>query len=254
MPSAVPISPHLDIRNLTRRYTVSEGELLVFENISCAIKRGELISLVGPSGCGKTTLLRIIAGLERATSGEVRLDGQILSGCDPRVGLVFQEFALFPWRRLIANIDMGLEIQGVPKAERRAAAMTYIRSFGLEGFENAYPKELSGGMKQRVAIARTLITNPQMVLMDEPFGALDSQTRNLLQDFLLEIWEERRDTILFVTHNVDEAVYLSDRIIVLGPRPSTIVQIADVPLERPRDRTSRAANQIRRDILKLIQT
>lgn len=254
MPAIAFTPPHLEISNLTRRHASSEGELLVFENINCNIEKGELVSLVGPSGCGKTTMLRIIAGLDQATSGEVRIDGQVLKGCDPRVGLVFQEFALFPWRRLIANIDVGLEIQGIPKAERRAAAMTYIRSFGLEGFENAYPNELSGGMKQRVAIARTLITNPQVVLMDEPFGALDSQTRNLLQDFLLYIWQERRDTILFVTHNVDEAVYLSDRIIVLGPRPSSIVRVADVSLERPRDRTSSAANRIRRDILKLIQT
>jgi NitT/TauT family transport system ATP-binding protein len=178
--------------------------------------------------------------------------GPIFKRCDARVGLVFQEFALFPWRSLIANIDIGLEIQGVPKAQRRAAAMQYVRSFGLEGFERRYPKALSGGMKQRVAIARTLIANPQIVLMDEPFGSLDSQTRNTMQNFLLKIWADRKDTILFVTHNVDEAVYLSDRIAVLSPRPAKILKVFDVNLDRPRDRTSREVNRIRREILELL--
>ncbi|MCJ8499590.1 ABC transporter ATP-binding protein [Desulfatitalea alkaliphila] len=243
---------HLELRGLTKYYAHADGELPVLADIDLDIARGQLVSLVGPSGCGKTTLLRIIAGLESASTGDLRLDGQPLTGCDPRVGLVFQEFALFPWRRLIANIDVGLEIQGVPKARRRAAAREYIRSFGLEGFENKYPKELSGGMKQRVAIARTLIANPRIVLMDEPFGSLDSQSRNNMQNFLLRIWAERRDTILFVTHNVDEAVYLSDRIAVFGPRPSRILQIFDVSLDRPRDRTSPEANRIRREILSLL--
>ena len=144
---------------------------------------------------------------------------------------------------------MGLELKGVSRDTRRAAAMEYIRAFGLEGFESAYPRKLSGGMKQRVAIARTLINNPEIVLMDEPFGALDSQTRDGLQEFLLRVWQERRDTILFVTHNVDEAVYLSDRIIVLGNRPANIESIANLSLKRPRDRTGREANRIRREIL-----
>lgn len=244
---------HLEIRGLTKCYDDAAGRLQVLDPIDCAVAKGELVTLVGPSGCGKTTLLRIIAGLETASSGEVRLDGEPLKGRDARVGLVFQEFALFSWRSLIANIDIGLEIQGVPKARRRVAAMQYVRSFGLEGFENRYPKELSGGMKQRVAIARTLIANPQVVLMDEPFGALDSQTRVTMQNFLLSIWAERRDTILFVTHNVDEAVYLSDRIVVLAPRPSKILRVFNVDLERPRDRTSPEVNRIRREILDLVQ-
>lgn len=244
---------HLEIRALTKKYDDTDGGLQVIAGVDCDITKGELISLVGPSGCGKTTLLRVIAGLETASTGELRLEGQPLRGCDRRVGLVFQEFALFPWRRLIANIDIGLEIQGVPKAKRRTAAMHYVRSFGLEGFEKKYPKELSGGMKQRVAIARTLIANPQIVLMDEPFGSLDSQTRNTMQNFLLKIWAERRDTILFVTHNVDEAVYLSDRIAVFSPRPARILKIFDVNLERPRDRTSPEANRIRREILELLK-
>jgi NitT/TauT family transport system ATP-binding protein len=241
----------LDIRDLKMIYRTddAENDVVVFDGLDCRVRKGEFLSIVGPSGSGKTTLLRIIAGLEQATSGEIDLDGKQLNPCDPRVGMVFQEFALFPWRSALGNIEMGLELKGVPKDERRAAAMQYIRAFGLEGFEAAYPGKLSGGMKQRVAIARTLINNPEIVLMDEPFGALDSQTRNGLQEFLLRVWQDRRDTILFVTHNVDEAVYLSDRIIVLGKRPSRIETIVVVSLERPRDRTGREANLIRKKIL-----
>lgn len=224
----------------------------VFEQLDFFIEKGEFVSIIGPSGCGKTTLLRIVAGLEEKTEGEIFIDGSPLSGCDDRLGMVFQDYALFPWRKLIDNIELGLEIRGVPASKRRARAMEYVRAFGLVGFENKFPKELSGGMKQRVAIARTLIANPQVVLMDEPFGSLDSQTRNNLQDFLLRVWSERRDTILFVTHNVDEAVYLSDRIAVLSSRPARIFEIFEVGLKRPRDRTSPEANRIRRKILGML--
>jgi NitT/TauT family transport system ATP-binding protein len=224
----------------------------VFDGIDLSIGEGEFVSIIGPSGCGKTTLLRIVAGLEEKTAGEIRLDGRPLSGCDDRLGMVFQDYALFPWRKLIHNIELGLEIKGVSARKRRAQAMEYVRAFGLEGFENKLPKELSGGMKQRVAIARTLITNPQVVLMDEPFGSLDSQTRNNLQDFLLRIRSDRQDTVVFVTHNVDEAVYLSDRVAVLSNRPSRILEIFEVDLQRPRDRTSREANRIRREVLELL--
>jgi len=229
------------------------GPVPVFEDLGLAVARGEFVSLVGPSGCGKTTLLRIVAGLERATSGEVRLEERPLAGTDPRVGLVFQEYALFPWRSLLANVEVGLEIRGVPAPERRAAALGYVEAFGLAGFERKYPKELSGGMKQRVAIARTLITNPELVLMDEPFGSLDSQTRNTLQEFLLGLWQQRRDTVVFVTHNVDEAVYLSDRIAVFSPRPARIRGVFEVDLPRPRDRTGEAANRVRREVLRCLE-
>jgi len=244
----------LKVDSLSKIYPGSGlgDDIVVFKQLSFTVRKGELLALVGPSGCGKSTLLRIIAGLEKGSAGDMNLDGQKIKGCDPRFGLVFQEFALFPWLKAIENIDMGLEFKGIPKSERRLEALRYIRAFGLEGFEDKYPKELSGGMKQRVAIARTLILNPEIVLMDEPFGSLDSQTRNHLQDFLLNIWQSRRDTVLFVTHNVDEAVYLSDRIIVLSPRPSTILRIFDVPMKRPRDRTGREANKIRAEILALL--
>ena len=169
------------------------------------------------------------------------------------IGLVFQEYALFPWRTTLQNMEIGLEILSVPKTERRAAAMEYIRNFGLEGFENRYPNQLSGGMQQRVAIARTLLTDPEVVLMDEPFGSLDSQTRNHMQTFLLQVWESRRVSILFVTHNVDEAVFLSDRIIVLSKRPAAIIGEFVAPWPRPRDRTSLECNTLRREILETME-
>jgi NitT/TauT family transport system ATP-binding protein len=224
----------------------------VLENIQHRIENGRFVSIIGPSGCGKTTLLRIIAGLEKASAGRVLLDGkELVQGFD-KVGLVFQEYALFPWRTTLQNIEMGPEIRGVDKEKRRLVAMEYIKTFGLSGFENRYPRELSGGMKQRVAIARTLITNPCVVLMDEPFGSLDSQTRNSLQEFLLRIWKKRGETIIFVTHNVDEAVFLSDQIIVLSKRPARTAKILEVTVPRPRDRTSQECNQMRRDVLKAL--
>ena len=180
------------------------------------------------------------------------MDGKELVQGTEEVGLVFQEYALFPWRTTLGNIEMGPEIKGVEKEIRRSKAMEYIKTFNLSGFENRYPRELSGGMKQRVAIARTLIMNPRVVLMDEPFGSLDSQTRNGLQEFLLGIWEKRRDTIVFVTHNVDEAVFLSDQIVILSKRPARIVKIFEVGLPRPRDRTSQECNEIRREVLKVL--
>ncbi len=244
----------LEVDSLSKVYPGSRlgDDIDVFKQLSFTVRKGELLALIGPSGCGKSTLLRIIAGLENGSAGDINLDGQKITDCDPRFGLVFQEYALFPWRNAVENIDMGLEFKGIPKSKRRKEALRYISAFGLEGFEDKYPKELSGGMKQRVAIARTLILNPEIVLMDEPFGSLDSQTRNHMQDFLLNIWRKRRDTVLFVTHNVDEAVYLSDRIIVLSPRPSKILRTFDVPMKRPRDRTGRQANKIRAEILALL--
>jgi NitT/TauT family transport system ATP-binding protein len=224
----------------------------VLENLQHRIENGRFVSIIGPSGCGKTTLLRIIAGLERASSGRVLLDDKELVQGSEEIGLVFQEYALFPWRTTLQNIEMGLEIKGVDKEKRRSTAMEYINMFNLGGFEHRYPKELSGGMKQRAAIARTLVMNPRVVLMDEPFGSLDSQTRNGLQEFLLGIWERRKDTILFVTHNVDEAVFLSDQIIVLSRRPARIVKSFEVRLQRPRDRTGQECNDIRREVLKVL--
>jgi NitT/TauT family transport system ATP-binding protein len=225
----------------------------VLEDIHYRMQEGEFVSIVGPSGCGKTTLLRIIAGLETPSSGKVLIDGRDIFHKQDRIGLVFQEYALFPWRTTLKNIEMGLEIIGLPKKERTEKAMAYVRQFGLSGFEHAYPRALSGGMQQRVAIARTLITDPRVVLMDEPFGSLDSQTRDDMQSFLLGLWEEQKGTILFVTHNVDEAVFLSDRIVVLSRRPSKITRIFEVDCPRPRDRTGAACNAARREVLQTLE-
>ncbi len=241
----------LELINVAKSFYTegNKNEIRVLKDISCVVEEGRFISITGPSGCGKTTLLRIIAGLEKTTHGKVILDGKDISSQTSMVGLVFQEYALFPWRTTLQNITMGLEIMGIPKEERIKAAMDYVNMFGLKGFEHRYPHELSGGMQQRVAIARTLIMGPKIVLMDEPFASLDSQTRNDLQEFLLDLWQKRKDTVLFVTHNVDEAVFLSDEIIVFSNRPATVVARVEVDCPRPRDRTSLECNQIRKKVL-----
>jgi len=245
----------LEFLGISKTFTgKNPGESVhVLEKIQHRVENGRFISIIGPSGCGKTTLLRIIAGLEKASAGKALLDGKELVQGSEDVGMVFQEYALFPWRTTLQNIEMGPEIKGVDKEERRSTAMDYIKMFDLSGFENRYPRELSGGMKQRVAIARTLIMNPRVVLMDEPFGSLDSQTRNALQEFLLRIWQKRADTIIFVTHNVDEAVFLSDEIVVFSKRPARIIKILKIEYPRPRDRTSEECNKIRRDVLKILE-
>ncbi len=245
----------LEVKGLSKIFDEQETDrsVRVLEKIHCRVKKGEFVSIIGPSGCGKTTLLRVIAGLEKASEGKVLLDGKEITYGKDRIGLVFQEYALFPWRTTIQNIRMGLEIIKVPKGEMLSSAMEYINTFGLNGFENRYPRELSGGMQQRVAIARTLITKPRIVLMDEPFGSLDSQTRNDLQEFLLQLWQRREDTILFVTHNVDEAIFLSDRIFILSNRPARIVREVQVDFPRPRDRTSQECNEIRRSVLETLR-
>ena len=230
------------------------GTLHVLNDIHYGVPEGRFVSIVGPSGCGKTTLLRVIAGLEKPTAGKLLLDGRIISHDVDRIGLVFQAYALFPWRTTLQNIELGLEIMDVPKKERRTGAMEYIRSFGLGGFEDRYPHELSGGMQQRVAIARTLITEPKVVLMDEPFGSLDSQTRNNLQAFLLGQWQKKKVTIIFVTHNVDEAVFLSDEVLIFSKRPARIAARFEVTASRPRDRTSPDCNKVRKMILEVLQT
>ena len=242
------------LRNLGKVYPSSSdnGHFRVFEPLDLEIAKGEFLSILGPSGCGKTTLLRIIAGLVAPSEGEVYLNDTRISGINKHVGMVFQDYALFPWRTTFQNIEIGLQFQGVPRNLRHEAVSHYIDSFGLAGFENEFPCRLSGGMKQRVAIARTLITKPEVVLMDEPFGSLDSQTRNELQEFLLSVRIKQRETIVFVTHSVEEAIFLSDRIVVLSKRPSKIIEIIDIKCDRPRDKTSRISNEIRRHVLHLL--
>ena len=241
----------LKVSNLTKLYRgkSSEETIIVFDNLSLSIETGKFVAIIGPSGCGKTTLLKMIAGLAKPSSGEISLDGKKVEKPSSKIGLVFQEYALMPWRNTLKNIEIGLEIKGINKHERQKISKNYIDVFGLAGFEKKYPSQLSGGMQQRAAIARTLIMQPEIVLMDEPFGSLDSQTRNLMQKFLLKVWCDRKDTVVFVTHNVDEAVYLADEIIVLSSRPTQIRKRFENNLERPRDRTSPECNNIRKEVL-----
>ncbi|MED4452333.1 ABC transporter ATP-binding protein [Metabacillus fastidiosus] len=200
-------------------------EFTALKNIHFSVKTGEFLSLVGPSGCGKSTLLDLLGGLTKPTSGRILLDGKPIDGPGLDRGIVFQQYALFPWKTAKGNIEFGLESKGVPKKERTEIARHFLSLVGLSGFENRYPHELSGGMKQRVAIARSLAFNPEVLLMDEPFAALDAQTRETLQTELLQIWEKTKKTIIFITHGIDEAVYLGQRVAVMTSRPGTIKQI-----------------------------
>lgn len=227
--------PKLEIKSISKYYRRGRTELPVLEDFSLSVPELEFLVLLGPSGCGKSTLLRIIDGIETCDQGQIILDGTDVTGTTGHGrGMVFQSFELFPWRTTLDNVAFGLEVKGVPKAERLAAAREYINLVGLTGFEGSYPHELSGGMQQRVGIARALAIKPTILLMDEPYGALDVQTRDLLQDELLDIWEKQRKTVIFVTHSIEEALYLADRIVVMSPRPGRIDRIIDVPFERPR--------------------
>jgi NitT/TauT family transport system ATP-binding protein len=220
----------LSVSGLSKRF----GDLEVLRNISTEIGRGEFISIVGPSGCGKTTFLRIIGGLDTAAAGEVRLDGRRIDGPGPDRGFVFQQDNLLPWRDILSNTEIGLEINGRKSSEQRSRTMRLLKLVGLEGFEKYHPRQLSGGMRQRVNLARALAVDPDLLLMDEPFSALDAQTREIMQTELLRIWEEGRKTVLFVTHQIDEAVYLSDRVFVFARRPGRLNDIIEIDLPRPR--------------------
>jgi NitT/TauT family transport system ATP-binding protein len=247
------MSDGIHIKNLNKTFKTSDSETVALEDFSLDIKKGELITIVGPSGCGKTTLLRVIAGLEEPTSGTVSSGDKVFTEPGPDRGMVFQDFALFPWRSVRKNVEFGLEVAGVPKEERHATAEKYIEIVGLDKFADARVHELSGGMKQRVGIARTLVTNPEMILMDEPFGALDAQTRNIMQAGLIKILNKTDKTIIFVTHSVDEAVYLSDRIVILTKRPARIKEIVEIPWPRPRDRASPEFTALRKRILEELE-
>ena len=239
----------LTLHEVSRVFTTEKGEMVpALSRISLEIQDQEFICILGPSGCGKTTLLRIIAGLESATSGTISLDGTAITKPSPRMAMIFQEYSLYPWRNVQENVALGLEFRGLKKPEREEDAKKYIELVGLKGFEHSFPYELSGGMRQRVAVARALA----ILLMDEPFGALDAQTRNRMQQELLRIWQKTKKTILFVTHSVDEAVFLADRIVVLTRRPGSVREIITIPGERPRERTSEEFGQIRRHLLDMI--
>jgi NitT/TauT family transport system ATP-binding protein len=239
----------LEIKGLTKSFSVKGKTFEALHDVNLSVGDKEFMCLLGPSGCGKTTLLRIMAGLERPTSGAVLLDGEPIEGPGPQRGMVFQEYSLFPWRTILDNVAFGLELKGVSKDERYEKARKYLKAVGLEEFENSYPHELSGGMKQRVAIVRSLVNNPKALFMDEPFGALDAQTRNVMQAELLRIWQEQQKTVVFVTHSVDEAIYLADRVVIMSARPGQICEILDIEVPRPRVRTSSEVNRYRQRIL-----
>jgi len=239
----------LEIRDLNKQYQVKGKALPVLENISLSIRPGEFVSIVGSSGCGKSTLLRLIIGLEEDYRGELLLDGQRIRGTSLERGIVFQEHRLFPWLTVEQNVGLGLLNSDLSEARRKEAIAEHIALVGLKDFEKAYPYQLSGGMSQRVAIARALVNRPEILLLDEPFGALDALTRAHLQQELQSIWEKEGITAILVTHDVEEAVYLGDRVVVMEPRPGRIKRIVDVPLARSRNRTSAAFTAIKEDVL-----
>jgi NitT/TauT family transport system ATP-binding protein len=229
------MNPKLQLRDITMTFRTRRGsEVLAVDNLSLDVADREFISIVGPSGCGKSTLLRVAAGLVTPAIGEVLLDGRHITGPGADRGMVFQSYTLFPWLTVQGNVEYGPRLKGLPAAERTRIAQEYIDLVGLTGFTRSYPKELSGGMMQRVAIARALANDPEVLLMDEPFGALDAQTRAIMQELLVTIWQRTPKTILFVTHDLDEAIFLGDRVYIMTARPGRIKQVLDVHLPRPR--------------------
>ena len=229
----------LKIDNVVKEYVGNKGKTVALNGVSLDIKENEFICVVGPSGCGKSTLLNIIAGLLEPTSGAVYLDGKKIEGTGVERGVVFQGYALFPWRTVLKNVMFGLEMKRMPKDQAEKIAKKYIKAVGLEGFEHAYPKELSGGMRQRVAIARAYAADPEVLLLDEPFGALDAQTRVQLQSELLNTWEHEKKTCFFITHDVDEAIILAQRVIIMSARPGRIKKIVDIDIPYPRTQATK---------------
>jgi NitT/TauT family transport system ATP-binding protein len=225
------MTPKLNVAQLSKSF----GDLEALRSINLTVERGEFISVVGPSGCGKTTFLRIVAGLERASSGSVLIDGRAVKGPGNDRGFVFQNDSLLPWRTVFANAIIGRELAGATGPDDRKRTMELLKLVGLEGFENYHPKQLSGGMRQRVNLARALAIDPDILLMDEPFASLDAQTREIMQTELLRIWQRGQKTVLFVTHQIDEAVFLSDRVLVFARRPGRLQEEVKIALPRPRD-------------------
>ncbi len=244
----------IKVKNIDKTFVTEKGQSIhALQGVSLEIRNNDFVCLVGPSGCGKSTLLRIIAGLERASAGTVVFQGQPVTKPDKRLGMVFQEYSLLPWRTVADNVALGLEFAKKPIRERRKVSKRFLDLVGLADFATSYPYELSGGMRQRVAIARALANDPDVLLMDEPFGALDAHTRILLQRELLRIWEANRKTIVFVTHSVDEAIYLADRIMVMSKGPGKIRDIININMARPRNRANLLYGQLSARILDMLE-
>lgn len=248
--------PLICIENLSRIFHATNGDVAAIKDININIRDGEFFSIVGPSGCGKTTLLRILAGLETATSGSATIRAKNLDR--PMASVVFQEQSVFPWMSVLNNVAYGLKMRGIPKKEREAIALHYIKMIGLEKFIKAYPSQLSGGMKQRVSVARAFANDPEILLMDEPFGALDEQNRLLLQQELLNIWSRTKKTTVFITHSIDEALCVSDRVMILTAHPGQVKEVVDIDLPRPRDiskiRTTFRYNELFQQIWQSLRT
>lgn len=225
----------LVIDQVGKVYSTKGGEMVALDRTSFKVKEGEFITILGPSGCGKSTILRIIAGLEEPSSGKVYLDGHEVKGPGAERGMVFQSYTLYPWLTVEDNIAFGLKLKGTSQKQCKEVSQHYLELIGLNGFEKHYPIQLSGGMKQRVAIARALANDPEILLMDEPFGALDAQTRSIMQEILLKAWEESKKTILFITHDVEESIFLADSVYVMTARPGRLKENIPVDLPRPRD-------------------
>ena len=240
----------IELRNVNYLYETSDRQVPALRDVSLAVEASEFLCIVGQSGCGKTTLLNLVAGFLTPSGGDILIGGKRVTGKGFDRGIVFQDFAqLFPWRTARRNVEFGLEMKGVPRGERAEVAATFLRLVGLEKFANAFPHELSGGMQQRVAIARALAYNPTVLLMDEPFAALDALTRDEMQRFLVDVWRETKKTVLYVTHNVAEAVYLADRVLIFSPHPGTVKAEVRVALPRPRDPLSVAFLEHQRTIV-----
>jgi NitT/TauT family transport system ATP-binding protein len=246
------IQAHIQINKVDKIFSTGGREVVALNDINLDIHRGEFICLLGPSGCGKSTLLNAVAGFSLPTTGTILVDGKPVQQPGPDRGMVFQEYALFPWMTVAENIAFGLEIKKLPKAKINEKTGSLLEMLNLQDFRDRYPKDLSGGMRQRVAIARVLALDSPIMLMDEPFGALDSLTRRNLQDELLRIWTEFRKTIIFVTHSIEESIYLADRIVVMTYRPGTIKKIVSVTLPRPRDPSSAEFNGLKKELSQLV--
>jgi len=244
---------HVELSNVTKVYSDPPQTITALQDISFQVRQGEFLCIVGPSGCGKSTLLRMIAGLDRPSSGQIRFKGDLVTSPHPKISMVFQTFALLPWRTVIENVEFGLEIKGLSKKERRAISQELLEMVGLKETANLYPKQLSGGMRQRVGIARALAVDPEVVLMDEAFSAIDEFTAEALREEVAEIHAETQKTFLLVTHNLPEAIELADRILVLSARPAKVKSIVPIEIERPRNPTNSEFVSIHRDIFSLLQ-
>lgn len=245
--------PYIEIKNVSKEFKQNGQTFKALSDVSLNIKQGEFICLLGPSGCGKTTLLNVIAGFDKISDGSVKINGaEVEKPCVKNITL-FQNYALLPWRTVQTNVELGLESKKPDKSEVRKISDKYINLVGLDAFKNSYPHQLSGGMQQRVAIARALAVDPEMLFMDEPFGALDIITRANMQDEIIRIWQEQKKTVIFVTHDIDEAVYLADRIVIMAPNPGRIKAVVTVNLGRGRDRTSDEFSIVRDNILDIFE-